>query len=162
MEVRIEYLHVCCLLIHICTRVASHSYLLPPCILPFSPSFHTSILLCFLFHPHTYPFPHPLSFFSSTLPFYLSPPSPLSASSLFFTNTVPSTINIGSGITTVCPILNIPQATVRAESPPGMNNITYCNVTSERGSFRSRSVTIVDPTQQGLFTLNYLYWRHCA
>ena len=39
----------------------------------------------------------------------------------------------------------------------GMDNITYCSVTSERGSFRSRSVTTVDPAQQGLFTHNYAY-----
>ena len=40
-----------------------------------------------------------------------------------------------------------------AENPLGTNNITYCNVTSERGSFRSRSVTVVDLTQQGLLAL---------
>ena len=90
-----------------------------------------------------------------SFPSYVSPssPSPLPVSDLFFTITVPPTINMGTEVTTVCPIPNIPQATVMAENPLGTNDITYCNVTSERGSFRSRSVTVVDPTQQGLFAL---------
>jgi len=85
---------------------------------------------------------HPLSSLSSSLP-----PSPPPASDLFFTSSVPPTINVGANVTAVCPIPDIPRSTVTAEET---DDITYCNVVSERGVFRSRSVTVTDPTQQGL------------
>lgn len=118
------------------------------------------LILSFL-PPFLPPIFHSFLFFSISLhallrlafPSYLLLSSPLPVSDLFFTTSVPPTINMGTEVTTVCPIPNIPQATVMAENPLGTNDITYCNVTSERGSFRSRSVTVVDPTQQGLFAL---------
>jgi len=69
------------------------------------------------------------------------------ASNLFFTSAVPPTINVGTNVTAVCPIPDIPQSTVTAENPLETDDITYCNVVSERGVFRSRSVTVTDPTQ---------------
>ena len=133
-------------------------YLPSLCSLPFP-----LLSLSFSFHPPTLlslspSFLHPFSPYASLLCLFLLSSSPLlssSVSDLFFTTTVPPTINMNTDVTTVCPIPNIPQATVTAENPLGTNEITYCNVTSERGSFRSRSVAVVDPTQQGLFTPNY-------
>ena len=87
---------------------------------------------------------HPLS--PSLLPLFFAPSLP-PASDLFFTSSVPPTINVGTNITAACPIPNIPRSTVTAEET---DDITYCNVVSERGVFRSRSVTVTDPTQQGL------------
>jgi len=43
---------------------------------------------------------------------------------------------------------------VTAENPLETDDITYCNVMSERGVFRSRSVTVIDPMQQGLLLFN--------
>ena len=97
-----------------------------------------------------------MTFFLGLMPPSFPPFFPLfllPASDLFFTSPLPPTINVGTNVTAVCPIPNIPQSTVTAENPLETDDITYCNVMSERGVFRSRSVIVIDPMQQGLLLI---------
>ena len=67
------------------------------------------------------------------------------AENLFFTNPVPSTLNTGSEVDNfTCSVPDIPNA-VQTIFPPSPTDYLYCSVTTDRGTFRSSSVAIVDP-----------------
>ena len=58
--------------------------------------------------------------------------------SLFFTQTVPQAVYDSTNLTEVCPVPDIPAATVSVVSDEGFS---FCQVETERGTFRSRSIT---------------------
>ena len=69
-----------------------------------------------------------------------------SEESLFFTQTVPQAVyDSTTYLTEVCPVSDIPAATVSIVSGEGFS---FCQVETERGTFRSRSITTQLPGEQ--------------
>ena len=69
-----------------------------------------------------------------------------SEESLFFTQTVPQAVyDSTTYLTEVCPVPDIPAATVSIVSGEGFS---FCQVETERGTFRSRSITTQLPGEQ--------------